>query len=208
MGRHTCIVGKVIRGIEVVAFSHKDNRRSYYYFCRCHCGKGFVAEGTRLSTGRTTGCGCYGKSLQHGRVCTPEYSVWAAMKRRCFNPKTLYYSEYGGRGITVCERWMDFKNFFADMGARPSEKHSIERIDNNGNYEPNNCRWADRHTQARNRRSVIMLTHQGVTKCLKDWAAHLGMLDSTLRERLKSGWPVEKALSIPLRPNKRRIKAR
>lgn len=113
------------------------------------------------------------------------------MKNRCFNPKVPYYSNYGGRGITVCERWLKFENFFADMGLRPTGT-SIDRIDVNGNYEPSNCKWSTDKEQSRNRRCNVMLTINGETKCVSEWAEIKGVSKERIRMRMIYGWPTEK----------------
>jgi len=129
-----------------------------------------------------------------------EYSIWMNMRSRCKNPKNNRYHLYGARGITVCERWeTDFLNFLVDMGRRPSPAHSIDRIDNDGDYSPENCRWATRQEQSRNRRSSRFITHEGKRQTLADWAEEVGMSISALHARLKNGWPVSLALSAPLR---------
>lgn len=124
------------------------------------------------------------------------YGIWSHMMRRCYEPTAIGYKHYGGRGIKVCERWHSFQNFFADVRPRPPGM-SIDRIDTNGDYAPDNFRWADMDTQIRNRRYTVFLTHNGETMCMKDWARKLGMKYQTLRERIRRGWPHELALTTP-----------
>lgn len=139
----------------------------------------------------------------------PEYKAWVDLKQRCFNPRHARYADYGGRGITVCQRLRNnFEAFFRELGPRPQGRFTLERIDNNGHYNCGrcadckahgylaNCRWATYHDQTRNRRSNVMLTHKGVTLCLTDWAKRIGMDRMTLTQRLRRGWPVMAALSI------------
>jgi hypothetical protein len=116
------------------------------------------------------------------------------MRQRCDNPKAAHYADYGGRGIAVCERWLKFDNFLADMGPRP-EGMTLERKENNGNYEPGNCRWASRSEQMRNRRNSRFVTYQGKTQTLKDWANEYGLTGSTLWLRWKRGWDFKRALT-------------
>lgn len=129
-----------------------------------------------------------------------EYSIWMNLRARCNNPNTTHYDRYGGRGIRVCQRWTDdFMNFLSDMGRRPSRSHSIDRIDNDGDYEPSNCRWATRSEQSRNRRSSRFIEFGGKTQTLADWADEKGMHQKTLHNRLRKGWTIERALTQPLR---------
>jgi len=134
------------------------------------------------------------KPTNHGLSRTEEYNIWSSMKQRCFNKNRLNYKNYGGRGIIVCKRWLKFENFFVDMGKRPKGK-SVDRIDNNGNYEPNNCKWSTQKEQCRNTRNNVILTFCGVTKCVAEWSEFLGLDEKLIRSRLKNGWSIIQALT-------------
>lgn len=127
------------------------------WLCRCSCGNLAKVRGSNLRTGTTKSCGCYRAEVErvsaitHGRTCTATYRSWRGMKERCLNPNNSHYKNYGGRGIKVCERWMEFLSFLEDMGERPSHK-TLDRINNDGNYEPANCRWATDREQRANKR--------------------------------------------------------
>ena len=126
----------------------------------------------------------------HGMSHTPEWNTWKTMKARCHNPDNTDYPEYGGRGIFVCEEWRDsFITFYRDMGDRPSPKHSLDRIDNSKGYSPDNCRWTTWNIQNRNRKSNVMITCNGKTQCLKDWAIETNQNYDKLRSRKNRGWP-------------------
>lgn len=129
--------------------------------------------------------------------------LWRGLLERCYQPSCRGYHKYGARGIRVCERWHDYSNFLADMGQRP-DGHSLERVDNNGPYSPENCIWADHKTQNRNRRNNRLITYRGETMCIEDWAEKSGIGRTTLRSRLDAGWGVHRALTVPLRKDKRR----
>lgn len=140
------------------------------------------------------------KLIMHGMTGTPEYASWYAMRRRCTNPANGAWPDYGGRGIKVCDRWLnDPRAFLEDMGTKPSRAHQIDRIDNDGNYEPGNCRWVLPTENNRNQRSNVNLTFRGQTKVLTDWCAELGLNLTTVRCRLRGGWSVEEALTKPAR---------
>jgi len=148
------------------------------------------------------------KRTRHGRSNAKIYGIWEFMNQRCYDAKHCAFKWYGARGIKVCERWRGvngFANFFADMGERPEGK-SLDRIDNNGNYEPGNCRWATHTEQMRNRRNVRMITYQGQTKPLFEWAEEYGLTPNALRLRLLKCDSFEKCLASPLQVNKRRTK--
>jgi hypothetical protein len=192
--RTGCIYGS----LTVVGYMGMEGRSIARWLCMCACGEESVVNGSNLKSGSTKSCGCQRNKFNrvtHGLSKTAEYRVWRGMLTRCGNPKDHTYHNYGGRGITVCERWLKFKNFSADMGRRPSKDHSIDRINNNGNYEPENCRWATIAEQRSNQRTNTLLTYQGRTQIMKAWASELGILPSTLRERLVRGWTTERALS-------------
>lgn len=136
---------------------------------------------------------------------TPEYQAWVAAKNRCFNPKNKDYRRYGGRGISVCLRWVEGENgihpfqcFLNDMGYKPSRFHTLDRKEVNGNYEPSNCRWVTRQTQARNRGNNVLLTCDGSTKTLIEWSEHTGFQAQTIAYRLRAGWAVKDAIYKPL----------
>lgn len=168
------------------------------WICRCSCGKQIVADHCRLLRGEKKSCGCLQK--KHGGCRLPEYRIWCHAIRRCHDPRDAAFPRYGGRGIVVCQRWRtNFANFLADLGSRPSTKHTLDRIDNDGPYSPENCRWATQKQQARNTRRNIVLTFQGKTQCLSAWAEEIGIRVGTLWNRIKVGYSVEEALMRPLR---------
>jgi hypothetical protein len=129
---------------------------------------------------------------------SPEYTVWMNMKKRCLDSGYRRFPDYGGRGITICGRWLEsFQNFIDDMGTRPSAKHSIERKDNDGNYEPTNCVWATRSEQDSNKRTSRLIAFRGETLTVKEWSRHTGLNHETIRNRLVIGWSAEMALTTP-----------
>lgn len=136
----------------------------------------------------------------HGLSYTPEYRAWQTMRLRCTNPANAAYPDYGGRGIKVCERWLnDVAAFVADMGPKPSPLHEIDRRDNDGHYEPGNCRWVLRKINDRNRRNNRRLTYKGETLTLVEWCERASLLTDTVSKRIAGGWSVERALTTPAR---------
>jgi hypothetical protein len=176
--------------------------------CVCVCGQRCSPRKYRLLNGITKSCGCLSIETArrihcahlktHGMSASLEYSSWQHMIRRCTNTADDYYADYGGRGITVCDKWRNsFEAFLADIGPMPSGKYSIERLNNNGNYEPGNVAWATDHTQMRNTRRNRFVTVNGVTRCIKDWASFNKIDYGTIRHRLSSGVPPEVAVTLP-----------
>jgi hypothetical protein len=140
-----------------------------------------------------------GRPVKHGMHGSPEYRAWQQMRQRCQNPGNQRFDRYGGRGIKVCPRWDgSFLAFYADMGPRPSPTHSLDRIDNDGDYSPENCRWATRAEQNRNRGDCIILDHDGMRMTVAEWARHLGINVRTLSLRIEQGWDAVRALTTPV----------
>ena len=139
----------------------------------------------------------------HGMTKTPEHYAWCHMKYRCLNPDNKHYSDYGGRGIKICDRWLNFENFFADMGSRPSPKHSLDRVDNNDNYRPGNCRWATKAEQENNKRNNRLITIEDVTLTITQWKKKMGYGENVILMRLKRGWSEYRAVMTPVRQRKK-----
>lgn len=193
----------------LVAISHRivvseNGRSSTRWTCRCDCGNQTEVLLTNLKNGNCTSCGCWRKerasnlNASHGMSNSREYAAWGAMISRCHNPNAQAAQNYGQRGIVVCDRWRSsFETFYADMGPRPSDQHSIERRDVNGNYEPGNCYWATTADQAMNRRNTLYVEYQGRTITLKDLATLVDIPYAKLYERIyRLGQSVEKATSL------------
>lgn len=177
------------------------------YRCLCDCGNVRIVGAQNLRIGMTQSCGCIQRerassaSLVHGFSHTPVHNVWSHMKRRCSDEASPQYANYGGRGIKVCSRWDSFLNFLEDMGV-PAEGMTLERIDNDGGYSKENCRWADKKDQANNRRSSRFIEFAGKRLTLAQWERENGLRAGQLHERLARGWSVEKALTSPRKAKK------
>lgn len=171
----------------------EGRRRGYLLWrVRCDCGNEKLAVSGELTRGRPSSCGCGTPKIKprpptHGLTKSSTYNIWKAMRRRCGSKREKDYRNYGARGIVVCERWLKFENFLADMGKRPSPKHSIDRIDNDGNYEPGNCRWATNIEQSNNTRVNRVITAEGVSMTMAEWARHLGVSYHAIRWRVQAG---------------------
>jgi len=203
------LTGKTFGRLTVVERSFSPRRSRTIWICRCTCGQESDVISKHLVSGHTRSCGCLCKERTreantiHGNAgirMTPEYRSWRGLKERCQQVGNPAYNAYGGRGVTVCERWDNFESFLADMGPCPSGM-SIDRIDNNGNYSPSNCRWADRKTQCRNRRSNRLLTIGDTTASIAEWSEKIGIKPGTLSYRICHGWTPEEAIRTPLQKN-------
>ena len=135
---------------------------------------------------------------RHGLSKTPEYNAWVNMKARCLNPNHKAYSDYGGRGISVCDRWLNLENFLADMGSRPTAKHSLDRIDNNGDYSAENCKWSTKAEQSNNQRTNRLITIGCVTLNIAQWTKEMGFGQNVIKDRLKLGWSEFDAVMTPV----------
>ncbi len=168
------------------------------WLCRCDCGRTTFVFTSNLTKGNSQSCGCARVEtlFRHGMARTPVYRVWMSMRSRCNNPNDQAFANYGGRGIVVCERWADFANFIADMGVRP-KGFQIDRIDNDGNYEPGNCRWVTAKQNLNNKRTSRKVEWRGETRTLTEWADRLGLHQRTLFNRIGRGWDIERALTTP-----------
>lgn len=204
------LLGQRFCRLIVVADGGRCNKRNILWLCRCDCGGETTAYAYDLRSGRVKSCGCYNregsKRVTHGQAGrlngrSPTYNIWAEMVQRCTNPKSRSWPHYGGRGVTLCDRWRKFENFWEDMGDRPQGK-SLDRIDNNGGYSPGNCRWADTHTQTRNKRNNVFVTVRGVTHCLADWCRHLGVSKQAIYYWVKKGLTYEAAIERVISKNK------
>ena len=197
----------------LTALYREQRGREAWWECLCKCGSKKMVRQTHLVSQRVRSCGCSRyvwvaeklreRYIKHGLTRTSMYKTWSSMKDRCVNQANPSYEGYGGRGISVCDRWINsFESFLLDMGYRPVGC-SIERIDNNGNYEPSNCRWATRKQQASNTRSVHWVTINGTKMTMTDAAKSVGMRVGTLSERIRRGMDDQEALSTPVQ--KRRV---
>ena len=194
------LTGQIFGRLTVVKHAGIGPSKQAMWLCDCECGNTVTVRGYDLYKERSRSCGCLrtevtiSRSTKHGGRDKPTYPVWNDMMTRCYNRNSPSYADYGGRGITVCDRWHDLNNFLEDMGDRPKGL-SIERVNNEEGYSPENCVWATTAIQSRNRRNNRKLTYNGETLCVTDWAAKLGIKQVTLSGRLHAGWSVERALS-------------
>ncbi|WP_076231638.1 hypothetical protein [Clostridium botulinum] len=191
----------------------KEGRMSMWK-CKCDCGNICTVRGSCLKNGHTKSCGCIRSNklvkinkskVKHGKSNTRLFKIWNGMKQRCYYEKMQDYEYYGGKGIKVCDEWLNnfvsFYNWAINNGYK--ENLTIDRKDINGNYEPSNCKWSSIKQQARNRRSNKLITYEGETKTLAEWCEKYNILGTTVNERLKRGWSVEEALTTPIGKNKK-----
>ena len=205
--------GRTYGRLTVLSFHGQTQHKNALWLCRCECGNTAIVLGHELvANGTRTGtrsCGCLKMERDqssfadlnktHDMSGCAEYKIWCGMKTRCFNRASNSYHLYGGRGITICDRWLhSFEAFYADMGPRPSSAYAIERIDNDGPYSPDNCKWLLKAQQAANRRMNVILTHDGLSLTVAEWSRRLGVSYRQLIHRYYRGWPVDQILNVTL----------
>jgi hypothetical protein len=167
---------------------------------KCSCGEYTVAIASQVRSGKTKSCGhlkSAGNRRTHGQHNSKLYTAWCNMKARCDNKSHAQYSDYGGRGIKYQPSWEKFEVFASDVGEPPDDKYTLDRIDNNGNYEKNNVRWASRHTQARNKRKNVWVTIEGCTMCVHDWCKKYNITLAAVGLRMAKGMSIEDAITAP-----------
>ena len=197
MGIKKDLTDKVFNRLTVIKQDGSDKHKKVKWICACVCGNTVSVIGSALIIGNTQSCGCYQidriKEVEttHGhsknKKQSPEYHTWCNMKERCNNPDNIAYINYGGRGIKVCKRWFKFENFLKDMGLKPSKLHSIERINNDKDYTPSNCKWDIRHNQSRNNRRNRWFEYNGKKMVLSDWATYFGVQPPAIYSHFKGG---------------------
>lgn len=181
----------------------KESGGLYIWLCKCDCGAEALVNGKKLRRGITKSCGCltvYRNNFRHGYSHTKEHNTWIGMRQRCSNENNKRFKDYGGRGISVCDRWKNsFENFIKDMGYAPTPKHTLERINVNGGYEPTNCKWATIKEQANNKTVNVFVDIDGVIKTVKQWSEKLNVSQYSVRSRISRGWDAKKAIVTPFR---------
>lgn len=200
------MTGKRCGRLVVLARAGSDKSGNARWSCLCDCGAQRTILGQSLRSGATMSCGCLNREIvsamaTHGQSGTANYKAWHAMVQRCTNPKHHKYARYGGRGIRVCDRWLTFENFAQDMGTRPPGM-TVDRRDNDGDYEPGNCRWATQMEQGNNRGNNRMVTVGGTQQTLSQAARQHGINKGTVRGRISYGWTEERAFTAPTQQHK------
>lgn len=187
------LTGKRFGRLLITELSHIKNKCAYWKGI-CDCGNEKITNSKSLQNGHCKSCGCIRSEttrdlkMSHGMTKTTEYGIWINMKARCYRKQSTSYKNYGGRGIKVCDRWLNsFENFISDMGLKPSKRHSIDRIDVNGDYNPENCRWATTEQQFRNKRTALLLEIDGEVKTITEWARWFDISYCTVYKRKKKG---------------------
>jgi hypothetical protein len=194
--------------------AEKEGYDTYYWICRCDCGKEKRFRAKNVRRGASKSCGCYRIKLlkeartTYGSVRNPVWRAYHNMLTRCYNANADCFPSYGGRGIAVCNKWKESVDaFIQDIGPRPSPKHTLDRIDNDGHYDPDNCRWALPKVQVYNRRTTVRISHLGDLLTIPEWAERTGIDQQTIRHRRQRGWPPERIFSGPARPQNQTMTA-
>lgn len=210
------VAGQKFGRLEFIKDAGYSTKKKPLIEVKCECdGKVIICDKGNVTSGHIVSCGCrkleilkkqqkkkHGHSLSENGKATKEYDAWRAMKKRCLDPKNDSYERYGARGITICEQWLtSFITFLADVGEAPTKEHSIDRINNEGNYEPGNVKWSTAEEQANNRRNNHNITIGTETKNIKQWAKVYGIDNNLAGERLRAGWSVERTFTEPVNDN-------
>jgi hypothetical protein len=201
------MIGRVFSRLTVIAKSERPK----HWVCQCACGAQKTVQSANLRSNGTKSCGCLAReritrrNTTHGCAAhsarRTEYRIWSGIKTRCLNPRSEAFARYGGRGVTMCSAWANsFETFLEDMGHRPSPLHTIDRIDNDGPYAKENCRWSDRYQQANNRSSNVRVEINGQCMTMSEAAREYGKTRQHIRDRIEQGWPLSMALLIPTAP--------
>lgn len=200
MKKQRNLIGKKFGKLLVIeSCGKKEHDNHYYSKVKCECGKIYLVSDTELIYGRRKGCRkCSASNKTHGMTNTRLFNIWQSMKQRCYCKTNDKYKYYGERKIKVCDEWLnDFMNFYNwAINNKYNEKLTIDRIDVNGDYEPNNCRWVTMLEQANNKRNNKLITYNGITDTLANWSKKYNINSTTLSNRIKNGWNIEKALKL------------
>ena len=196
------LTGQRFGRLTVIERACPEKKDKVYWICRCDCGNYSIATGNNLKSGNTQGCGCMkiegmrSANRTHGQTGTRLYKAWESMRQRCYNPKKDHYKDYGGRGIVVCDEWLnDFQAFYDwAMANGYAENLTLDRMDADGNYCPENCRWATVKEQQNNRRNNHLITYNGETHTIAEWSEIVGVNRNTLKGRIRKGLPIEEVL--------------
>lgn len=209
MGTFRDLSGQQFGRWTAIAESTRDRAGNVMWRCKCECGVVRDVSSNSLRNGKSKSCGCWNSEkararlttlvTKHGLTLHPLYTVWNDMKARCFNRKDRSYPRYGGRGITVCNEWRnEFQTFYNWATVNGYARGlQIDRIDNEGNYEPCNCRWATRSENGRNKRNNRIIEFNGKAVCLSEWGEMTGLTAETIHKRIKRGWPLDRVLRLP-----------
>ena len=208
MGKIIDLIGQRFGRLTVKSMAGSTGKnRNTFWNCICDCGRMKAIDSQSLRRGRTKSCGCLHNELlakrqeKHGLLAENNrlYGIWEGMKQRCLNPNRNGFKDYGGRGITVCKEWLDFYSFYSWAVANGyTEKLTLDRINPNDSYYPNNCRWISAAEQQRNKTNNRLITIKGKTLLLCDWAKNYGIRASVILNRIRSGWTEEEAITTPL----------
>jgi hypothetical protein len=200
MGRFIDLSDQRFGRLRVISRAGKNKHNQLLWNCECDCGQKCVCLGFVMRRGETQSCGCLHREItstinaSHGMAGTPIYAIYRSMMQRCYDKNSQAYNRYGGRGINVCDQWQQFEGFYDAMGDKPKDM-SLDRIDNNGDYSPENVKWANAKTQANNRKSNVVLEHNGKKQTMQQWSDELGLKVGTVWARLNRGWNISQALT-------------